>query len=77
MVVKDTLIVLNYIKAELTEDSNILGTKYHSMKEFMNNIESVELKILQEDISELKDLGLLFAPVSCLQEHSISNNGSE
>lgn len=72
-----TIKILESIKENITEDSEFLWTSYENTEELNSEINSIILRLEQQEIKAISDVYLHFLPTSTFQEHSMMNNWIE
>ena len=74
---KELINILEEIKKEITDDSDLLWTSYKTPDELRVEIDSFIFRSHQKDITVLKDIYIHFLPTSTFQEHAIQNGWSK
>jgi hypothetical protein len=69
--------IIENIRNRLTEETDIVWTRYNSVLEIQIEIESVLQALQDGDVTVLDDFRMHFGPTSTFQEISISNGWGE
>ena len=75
--IREATEILLKIREKITDDSDLLWTSFSSADELRIEIDSLILRIDQEDKNVLSDVYVHFLPTSTFQEHSIQNGWSK
>ncbi|MEN2399434.1 hypothetical protein GKZ90_0006580 [Flavobacterium sp. MC2016-06] len=71
---KEELIdLITKVKNKITDDSNMLWTKYNDPKDLQMELETCIHELKEDNLNSMKIINVLFGPTGDLQEHSISN----
>jgi hypothetical protein len=69
--------ILNSIKENIIKGSEFLWTSYENAEELNTEINSIILRLEQQDLKAISDAYVHFLPTSTFQEHSMMNNWTE
>lgn len=69
----DIINLIEIIKGKVTSDTDIVWTRYNSIDELKEDLDSLIQGVRNNDSSTFAKLKLLFAPTGSFQELSISN----
>ena len=74
---KELIYILEEIKKELTDKSDMLWTSYETAEDLRIEIDCFIVRIQENDKKVLQDMYVHFLPTSTFQEHALQNNWSE
>jgi hypothetical protein len=69
--------ILKSIQENITDNSDFLWTSYSNADELNSEINSLILRLEEEDKMAIQDAYIHFLPTSTFQEHSMMNDWSE
>ena len=69
--------IIGVIKNKVSDSSDVVWTRYESVKEFRDDLDNYIIRLKANDKSCLEEIYILFAPTGSLQEHSISNGWAD
>lgn len=69
--------ILERAKAHITDDSDVVWTKYASASDFRKDIDSWIKRLESGDEKVLSEINFAFLPTSSFQEHAVSNGWGE
>lgn len=69
----DLIDIINKVKDKITDDSDMVWTRYDNAKQFRDELDKTVQKFMAGHSSSLDELSIFFSPTGTLQEHAISN----
>ncbi len=66
--------ILKSVMENITESSDFLWTSYENAEELNTEINSIIIRLQQQDLKAISDVYVHFLPTSTFQEHSLMNN---
>jgi hypothetical protein len=74
---KEIIDLLTEIKNKITDDSDVVWTRFNTVDELRKHLDNYILRLNQGDKKVINDINIDFAPTSTFQELSIQNGWSE
>jgi hypothetical protein len=74
---KELIDLLTEIKKKITDDSDVVWTRFNTVDELRKHLDKYILLLNQRDKKVINDINIDFAPTSTFQELSIQNGWSE
>lgn len=74
---REIIYLLTEIKAKITDDSDVVWTRFNTVDELREHIDNHILRLNEGDKKVINDINVDFGPTSTFQELSIQNGWSE
>ena len=74
---REIIHLLTEIKAKITDDSDVVWTRFNTVDELREHIDNHILRLNEGDKKVINDINVDFGPTSTFQELSIQNGWSE
>lgn len=74
---REIIYLLTEIKAKITDDSDVVWTRFNTVDELREHIDNHILRLNEGDKKVINDINVDFGPTSTFQELSIQNGWGE